>query len=140
MAPRAAVRSIIGDDAEMQSLGFAKIHLYASEAPDPVSRDYRWGVIRFLDRTKTFGTHSWMPMEVWVYQPREMGKDYGVLDAAMARVRELIVEAEQFPGADGWTLSGATWDMESADLTDDGFNALVKFSRFRVAGRPIVAP
>ncbi len=140
MAPRAAVRSIIGADAEMISYDLSVDRLFSSASPDSPTREKRWAVIRWLDRTKTFGLTSIRPMEVWVYQPLELGRDYGVIDAAVERVKELVTQAEQVAGADGWTLSGATWESDSADLTDEGFNALTKFCRFRVAGRSMVTP
>lgn len=140
MAPRAAVRDILGADAEMNSYDLVKERLFSSESPDTVERDKRWGVIRWLDRAKAFEITGARLMEVWVYQPKELGRDYGTIDAAIDRVKELITQAEQVPGADGWTFSGAIWDSDSPDLTDEGFNALTRFSRFRVAGRSIVTP
>lgn len=139
MAPRAAVRSLIGGDAEMISYDLAADRIFSSGAPDSVSRDERWAVVRWLDRVRAFGVVGAHPMEVWVYQPLEMGRDYGVLDMALVRIKELLTQAEQLSGADAWTLCGATWESDSADLTDEGLNALVKFSRFRVVGRPIAA-
>jgi hypothetical protein len=138
MAPRAAARTLLGTDAELISYGLTVARWYSSSALDTVTRNQRWGVIRWLDRTRAFGLVAAFPMEVWVYQPSEMGRDYGYVDAALERVKELLVVAEQVAGADGWTLSGATWESDSADLTDEGFSALTKFSRFRVAGRPVV--
>lgn len=140
MAPRAAVRSLLGDDPEMISYDLSKERIFSSSAPDSPDRTQRWAVVRWLDMTRTFGIIGARPMEVWVYQPTGMGRDYGYLDAAIQRVKELLTDAEQVPGADGWTLSGATWESDSADLTDEGFGALVKFSRFRVAGRPTTTP
>lgn len=140
MAPRAAVRGIIGNDAEMISYDFELARLFSSDAPDTLSRDKRWGVMRWLDRTRSFGSVGSQFMEVWLYQPRELGRDYAVLDAALVRIQELMSDAEQVPGADGWTLSGAVWESNSADLTDDTVDALVKFARFRVAGRFVAAP
>lgn len=140
MAPRAAVRSILGLDPELMSYDLGTLRIFSSEAPDTVSRDKRWAVVRWLDATRVFGTVGLSLMEVWVYQPIELGRDYGVIDLALLRAKELLVEAEQVPGGDGWTLSGATWESQSADLTDTTLNALTKFSRFRVAGRAIAAP
>lgn len=140
MAPRAAVRSILGSDAEMISYDLEIERIFASASPDSPSRDKRWAVVRWLESSRAFGTVGAKPMEVWIYQPREMGRDYGVIDLAILRAKELLTEAEQVPGSDGWTLSGATWESDSVDLTDDGFDALVRFSRFRIAGRPIAAP
>lgn len=137
MAPRAAVRALLGADAELISYDLSVDRLFSSAAPDTVLRDRRWAVIRWLDRTRAFGLVGARPMEVWVYQPLEMGRDYGVIDLALVRIQELMVQAEQVAGADGWTLSGATWESDSGDLTDDSFSALTKFSRFRVAGRPV---
>ena len=140
MAPRAAVRSIIGLDPEMITYDLSTSRVFSSETPDDVTRDKRWAVVRWLDRTQSFGLVGVRLMEVWVYQPLEMGRDYGVIDLALDRAQELITEAEQVPGGDGWTLSGATWDSSSPDLSDPGFSAIMKFSRFRVAGRPIIVP
>lgn len=140
MAPRAAVRTLLGTDPELISYDFAVSRLFSSDSADTLTRDKRWGVIRWLDRAKSFGAVGSRLVEVWLYQPREMGRDYGVLDVAIVRIEELMTQAEQVPGADGWTMSGATLEMSSADLTDETINALVKFVRFRVAGRPVAAP
>lgn len=140
MAPRAALRSLLGDDAEMTSYDLPAAHLYSSAAPDSPPRTHRWGVLRWMDATKAYGLTSYLPMEVWLYQPHELGRDYGVLDLAVVRAKELLTQAEQVAGADGWTLCGATWEYSSSDLTDDGFAALVRFVRFRVVGRPVISP
>lgn len=124
----------------MISYGLTAAQLFSSDSYDPGTRDSRWAVIRWLDSSRSFGLLAAKPMEVWIYQPVEMGRDYGVIDLAIVRVKELLSEAEQVAGVDGWTLSGATWESDSADLRDEGFNALTRFSRFRVAGRPIAAP
>lgn len=140
MAPRAAVRTLIGSDFEMASYGFTADHLYSSMSADTPPRGYRWGVIKWMDRTRSFATTGAQLMEIWLYQPYDMGRDYGVLDVAVQRAKELLTEAEQLVGGDGWTLTAATWETDSADLTDDAFAALTRFSRFRVAGRPMALP
>lgn len=140
MSARAAVRSIIGLDAEMISYDLDKSRIFSAAAPDTVSRDKLWAVVRWLDAVKAFGTVGSWPMEVWVYQPMELGRDYGTIDLAMLRIRHLLTEAEQVAGGDGWTLTCATWQMDSGDLTDDGFRALTRFGRFGVAARPIASP
>jgi hypothetical protein len=95
-------------------------------------------VVKFMERTARFALVGAWAMEVWLYQPYEFGKDYGVLDVAAVRIRELMTTAEQLAGADGWTLNGAEWESDSPDLSDDAFQALMKFSRFRVSARQMV--
>jgi len=140
MAPRAAVRSLLGTDTELIAMDFSVDNIYSSHALDTPDRDFRWIVVNWIDEPKAFGLVGPCLAEIWLYQPKEMSRDYGVLDSALVRVRELMCTATHVPGADGWTLSEASWQGDSADLFDDSFQALTKFSRYRIAARNVVVP
>lgn len=138
MSPRAVIRNLLGSDSELQGYDFTEERIFATASVDSPDREHRWMVIKWGDRQARFGTVGAMLMEAWLYQPEEMGIDYGVIDVGLERVKELLVIAEQIPGADGWTLNGAEWESDSPDLRDEGFRALTRFSRFRVSGRSVI--
>lgn len=140
MAPRAALRSLLGTDLEMNSLGWALASFYAESAPDSPHRDVRWAVIAFEPDVRAFGVTSVMQAQVWFYQPLEMGRDYGAIDLALLQARMLITEAEHRAGDDGWVLSAATWRGDSAGFVDRDANCLMRYARFSVAGRFVVSP
>lgn len=140
MAPRAAVRSILGNDAELNAMDFTLDRIFSSNVIDTPSREFRWMIISWIDAPKAFRNTGPCVAEIWVYQPKSLSKDYGVLDSALVRIKELLTGASHLAGADGWTLSEASWQGDSGDLTDEGFEALARFSRYKMAARPVVTP
>lgn len=138
MTSRAAYAMIVYGDAEMNSLGFDSSNVFAANAATSVDKDRPFIVIVSQGTEKSFGITGVDLIEYWVHQPKNIALDYSLLDNALTRIRELLVEVVHFSGSDGWTLSGASWVDTSRDLTDDAMNTLTKFSTFRVASRNVV--
>jgi hypothetical protein len=124
----------------MNILGIVLDDIYSSEAPNTPPRDRRWMVITFEEKTKAFGAVGAQLATVWVYQPEELGVDYGTIDLIITRVRELLETAQHVVGADGWILTAASWQADSPDLRDRSFDALTRYSRHRVAARHVITP
>lgn len=140
MPARAAARSLLGNDSEMQSYGFTADRIFAPDSVDSNPRHLRWAVLVWDEETPPFASKPSETMELWLYQPREMGHDYAVLDIALARARELLTTVEHLPGEDGWILTAATYRTGSRDLVDDVSHAITKYGRFHVACRTLVTP
>lgn len=135
MAPRAAVRQLLGNDLEMNSLGITLPRIFDSNALDTPARDGRWIITNYEDDVRAFGIIGAKLLTVRVYQAKEAGIDYGQIDAAILRVKELLTSAEQLAGEDGWVLTQATWQGGSPDVFDDTFQAIVKYCQFKIAAR-----
>lgn len=140
MAPRAALRTLLGTDPEINQLGWLLESFYAESAPDSPPRDQRWAVIAFEPDIRAFTEVSALQAQVWFYQPVEMGRDYGAIDLALLQARTLVSNAEHVSGQDGWVLSAATWRGDSAGLMDREVNCMMRYARFSVAGRFVVSP
>jgi hypothetical protein len=139
MAARAAIRSLLGNDAEINSLGWELAYIYSSNTVDTPPRN-PWAVIHWDDRSKAFGSVGARFVTIWFYLPKEHIRDYGIIDLAILRTTELMTQAEQLAGGDGWILTEASWLQDSPDLVDQAFNAVTRWSRFKVACRPAVIP
>jgi hypothetical protein len=140
MAPRAAIRKLLGTDAELISLGFPIEAIFSSSTVDSPFRNQRWITVTCADDVPAFNNHAPTLVEVWTYQPTQMGRFYDDLQAAQTRIRELLTEVEQYPGDDGWTITGANYLGGSRDLYDPEFSALMKYSTFKVASRYVITP
>lgn len=140
MAARAAIRTLLGNDPELIALGWELSSIYSSNVTDTPNREKPWTVIHWDDRTKAFGTTGARIVTIWYYLPKEHIRDYGIIDLAILRTVELMTQAEQLAGGDGWVMTQAVWQQDSPDLVDHTFNALTRWSRFKVVCRPVATP
>lgn len=143
MAARAAVASLLSSDAALLALSNGELRVYAPNTADTPSdiQEQLFAVIRFGARTRAAGgAGGWYDLSVWWHQPRAFTRDYGVIDEAILRTKEILDAAEQVPGADGWILTAASWWGDSEEITDDGFETLTRYGSYRAACRPVVTP
>lgn len=129
MTARAAVYSLLSTDPVLEDLGFEKV--YASNSIDSPD-EYKFLVIRWEERTFFTPEHGPQSMTVWAHT---RDRDYGDIDRALQRVRELLTSAIHLAGDDGWVLTQADWSGDSSDLVDDGFHTLTRNSSFRTVSR-----
>lgn len=140
MTAREAYARLVYEDAEMQGLGFVQDRVWASNALDTPPRTYPFIVINVDLQQKVFGTTGADTVSYWVHIPKEMGRDYALIDLALEQIKSLMTNVVHLAGSDGWSLTGGTWVDTSSDLTDEAFNTLVKFITFRAATRSLITP
>lgn len=129
MAPRAAVHSLLEEDADLLALGVETV--YGSNAVDTPDETL-FIVVRWDASTAAFKTRGSDRCSIWVH---DKNRDYGRINAALRRVKDLLTDTTHRVGADGWTLTTAEWNGEGPDLFDGGFNTITRFSDFTVVGR-----
>lgn|SRR5882757_1400302 len=135
MSARAAIASLLGTDSQMNMLDIDETVIYASNATDSPDRTRMFLVVRFEEVGKSFPGVGPSRVAIWFHVPKEKEQDYGKLDLLMLRTKELMQSVEHRDGADGWRLTAPTWDGDSGDLFDDGYNTLTRYSTYRCAVR-----
>lgn len=140
MTAREAYARLVYEDSQMQALGFVQERVWASNALDTPPREHPFIVINVDLTEKVFGTTGVETVSYWVHLPKDKGRDYSVIDLAIEQIKMLMSEVMHLAGADGWSLTAGTWVDTSRDLTDDGFNTIVKYVTFRTATRSLVTP
>lgn len=140
MTAREAYARLVYDNAEMQGLGFIQDRVWASNALDTPPRENPFIVINVDLTERVFGVTGAETVSYWVHMPKELGRDYSVIDLAIEQIKALMAEVVHLAGSDGWSLTSGMWIDTSRDLTDDAFNTLVKYVTFRTATRSLVTP
>lgn len=135
MAPRAAVVSLQAADPQLNMLGIDGEVIFGSNATDTPPRDRMFVVHKWS--AETSGGRVVPVVSIWIHVPKDMERDYGKIDLAILRTKEIMENAEQVEGADGWVLAAATWIADSPDFPDDGYNSLTRYTQFRCACRNI---
>jgi hypothetical protein len=115
----------------LHTLGVPSTMFFAMNAADTPSGD-TFVVIRWEEKTAEFDTRGSQFMSVWVH---DKSRSYDTINAVLKRVTELITSAVHLVGADGFTLTQATYTGESSDLYDDGFHTVVRYHSYRVSSR-----
>lgn len=135
MSARAAIAGAIVNDSQIQMLGYIQSDVYGPNAIDTPSRDRHFMVVRWEEILQTIKGKGPEVVSIWVHGPKELTRDYGLIDATVTRLKEILMAAEHVSGADGWTLTAASYVGASGDLFDDGYNSLCRWIRFRCACR-----
>lgn len=92
-----------------------------------------WLVLRWGINPDRFGQPGGRrTLNVWVYQARQVGTDYAAVDAVMRAVVEAMLESVHFTGSDGSVLRCADFNGFSADLVDEGYDAIARSAEFTV--------
>jgi hypothetical protein len=138
VSARAAFARIVYEDQAMNDLGFFQSNVFTSNSVDTPKDLNEFIVIVDGGADKAFGTTGATVVTYWVHRSRRAGVDYGPIDLALMRLREILVDVQHFAGGDGWVLSGASWVDQSPDLDDEAFNTITKFVTFRAAVRNVV--
>lgn len=133
MSARAAIASLLGTDGQMNMLGIDEDVIFASNATDSPDRTRMFVVIRFDEVPKTGRGIGPSLATIWFHVPKEKEQDYGKIDLAMLRAKELMESVEHRDGDDGWRLTAPSWAGDSGDLFDDGYNTLTRYSSYRCA-------
>lgn len=133
---RAAILALIGNDSEINTtIGVAVPEVWSSNATDSPDATKPFVTINIVDQPKVFATQTVTEYEIWCHVPISLIRDYGMIDAALSRIAELMTGATHLHGADGWTMSSASFQGTSGDLQDDGYKSLCRRSTYRVASR-----
>jgi len=140
MTAREAYARLVYEDAAMQGLGFTQARVWASNALDTPDRNGPFIVINVDLQEKVFGVTGRDTISYWIHIPKEISRDYNLIDLAIEQIKALMENVTHLAGSDGWSLTAGTWVDTSRDLTDDAFNTIVKYVTFNTAARSFVAP
>lgn len=136
MAARAAVNGLLGTDPQLNMLGFEPDTFWGSNALDSPDRTRPFSVIKW-DDSPLSGGRSVYTVSIWFHIAKDSSRDYGKIDLAILRAKELMRSASHVSGEDGWSLTAATHLADSPDLFDDGYNSLTRYTQFRCACRNV---
>lgn len=132
---RAAVLEHLRSDDLLQGFAPGGIHPNYALEKAPSQRStfivLRWGnqILR--------GRHGRGPrtLEVWAHTPQDVSTDYGEIDQALERVRHILTNMENIPGADGFVVTAIGFAGEGSDATDPGYSTITRSSAFEVLYR-----
>lgn len=140
MTARAAVAQILYEDPGMISLGFTEGTVWQANALDTPVPNTPFIVIANEGKERAFAAVGVQLLAYWVHLPRTRYRDYTLIDMTLDRIEEILVDANQFVGEDGYVLTSASFVDRSRDLIDEAFNTITKYSTFRAATHSVVAP
>lgn len=123
MAARAALQSILEEDTEL-----ALEAVYPTNAVDTPMEEF-FAIIQWGPTTKAYGRTGSDRVTIWFHDKQ---RDYGRINAALARVKELLPATIHREGGDGETLATAEWNGESQDLADEGYGTITRYADFTV--------
>lgn len=135
MNARAAVFSLLIGDETLMGEGDGQLGVEAvltSGSVDTPTENF-FIVIRWLETSPTFGQVGPTLCEIWVHERNT--QDYGRIDDALARIKELMLTVVHRDGEDGVTMTVAEWNGDSRDLADEGYGTLTRNSTYTVVGR-----
>jgi len=129
VAARAAVQTLLEDDADLQVIGVEAV--YAADSVDTPAEDC-FVVIRWQPSIWSFRNKATDAFTVWVHDREH---DYGRIQDALKRIQDIFADAVHVRGTDGWTLTQADWRGEGPDLTDGGYDTRTRYADFQAATR-----
>ena len=135
MPSRAAVYSLLDDDAELKGVNIGIQAVLASNSIDSPTERF-FVVIRWEESVKAFKNKGANRLTVWVHT---RDGDYTLVDKALERIKDLLTSTIHRAGADGWTMTLAEWNSDSTDLIDGGFGTLTRNSDYTVVSRYTMA-
>jgi len=136
---RAAIYRALTTDPQLISLGIGPDEVFANHSLDTPPRTGKFVIIRWAEHNPrgAGGRHKRGPrnMVVWVHIPREQTLDHAEIDPILNRIKTVLTSLEHAPGTDGSTVTMVTWTGDSADLTDIGYDTIVRNAGFEVLSR-----
>ncbi len=129
---RAAIRTLLMADAGITNVIGDRYFLGGSV---DALEDTPAIVVRFLDGLPApTGEEPVQGTTVVQIQVHDRTGDFTVIRNVLKRVRDVLTTSFHVAGDDG-VFVHAKWDGDSADVRDDGFNTLTKYSSFTVLSR-----
>ena len=133
MNARAAVQQLLSSDAMLATLGVEGVFAANTADTEDVADMGCFLVVRWEDSLRAFGNRATVPLVVWAH---DHGRDYNQrIQPALERVKDVLQGAFHTAGVDGFTLTCATWQGDSGDLFDDGYNTIARYSTFQAVSR-----
>lgn len=72
---------------------------------------------------------------IWAHLATEVGTDYTLIDDALARAKEVLLAMEDVAGQDGYSVTSVSYNSESDDGKDPGFQTIMRQMTFQVLTR-----
>jgi hypothetical protein len=124
MTIRETVYSLLSTDPVLASLTFTEV--WNVEAVDNPDRHKPFLVTAWAEGRPVFGESLYRDLVVWAHDD---GGDFTRIDAALERVRILLVDLVHEGG-----ISQVSYTGSSPDLYDDGFRTITRNYGFRING------
>lgn len=134
---RAALYKTLSEDAELTALLGGEPNVFPNWGLDTVPVDNQpFIIIRFGNKESGKG-HRRGPRLVsfWAHQPKFVSTDFDLLDKILERVDQLVSPMEHVPGDDGYTVTSAIKQGESADQSDESYRTISRSADYLVLSR-----
>lgn len=127
---RAALYTLLRDDAELATLGVQKV--YGSNTADSPPEDCFLVVQWQTDEAPAFARKAPNRVSIWAH---DKDPDFGRIEKVLKRVDDLVLATVHRAGSDGWTMTMAEFRGHGPDLRDDGYGTVTKWTDFTVVSR-----
>lgn len=129
MAARAALQSLVEEDAGLLAMGLQAV--YPTNSVDSPKEDF-FAIIQWGPSTPAFKQVGTDRVSIWLH---DTDRDYGRINNGLSRIKELLVGTIHHEGTDGIALVTAEWNGESQDLFDGGYETVTRYADFTVVSR-----
>lgn len=134
----AAVYKALVEDPLLTGYGLGDNSVFSDYSSETVPREgrfvvLRWGNQQYRGEVRTGAT----VLTVWVHQPETMGSDFTIINQIHDRIRTVLTEMEQVPGADGVKVTSVYFDGLGGSQQDPGFHTITKNAGYRVLLRVV---
>lgn len=126
MQPRGAIQKLLETDVQL-----ALEAVYATNSVDTPAEHW-FAVVTWGVSSPSYGTTGVERAQVWFH---DTDHDYGRINRALTRLKQLLVATVGLEGADGIVLSVAEWNGEGPDLRDDGYGTVTRYGEFTAISR-----
>lgn len=126
---RQTVFDLVTGDAELTSMIGRNSWFQGGSITEVPERPFV--VIRLSGVFPGIGSTNKVRVEFRVHDERG---SFTIIDNVVRRIREVLGEAEQIRGEQGWLIC-ATWLSDSPDLFDDGFRTNMRSTAYDLTGQ-----
>jgi len=131
---RVAIFEMLLGDADLADAGINADLIWPMFSLDVSPRDQEiWLILRWGAETARFGSPGGKRnLDVWAYQPRQLGVDYLEIDKILGLVVKCLTQNIHFAGSDGSVFVTADFLGYGPDSQDPGWDAIARSAQFSV--------
>jgi hypothetical protein len=134
---RAAVFELLSTYPDLVDEGISADTVWPIFSLDVSPRtEENWLILRWGSETTRFGRPGGKRnLDVWAYQPRQLGVDYAQIDKLLGIIIRVMTETVHYTGTDGSVFVTADFTGMTADVDDPGWDAIARGAQFSVLTR-----
>jgi hypothetical protein len=131
---RAAIFEMLTTNQDLIDEGISEDLVWPMFSLDASPRsEGNWLILRWGAENSRFGKPGGKRnLDVWAYQPRQLGVDYAQIDRLLGIVTGIMTSTVHFEATDGSVFVTADFLGYSPDSEDPGWDAIARSAQFAV--------